>query len=152
MPSDSIREALIALGIALALISIPVIAWSSLAIASVDRSEEVYDEFIELNWGVNPYPLEDEFDRERSFLSAIRVAGIIGAITGLVLLAYAYFMRDVSGYADTIVCRSDVQSDGARHYCEFCGGPTQSGSVRCDGCGRVLTPEQEQPETLGDSS
>ena len=55
------REVLVAVGIGLALNSIPVMICASFAIASVDRSEATFNEAAEWSWGLDSY-LDGEFD------------------------------------------------------------------------------------------
>lgn len=126
---------MIAVGIGLALSSIGVIIWSSFAIANVDRSEDTYNEFIDLSWGFEP-SLQDEFDRERNFFSLIRVAGVVGLFFGAVLAFYGNSLRERSTVADSVVFVERPGSDGTMQYCEFCGHYLDSETIRCQGCGR----------------
>lgn len=125
---------MIAVGIGLALSSIPVVVWATFAIANVDRSEDAYDEVIEWSWGFEP-SLEDEFDRERSFFSLIRVAGLVALVLGAVLAFYGYLLREPSACEESVVVERS-STDGTPQYCESCGHFLGSESAWCQSCGR----------------
>lgn len=118
-----------------ALSSVTVIAWTSFAIRSVDRSQDALDEIGYWTWGTDPF-IDDHLDRERDFLSVVRIIGFIGLIFGVILALYGYSMRERSVCADSIVVAGSSVSDGTVRYCEFCGQALDLGSVWCKGCGR----------------
>jgi hypothetical protein len=118
-----------------ALSSITVIAWTSFAIRGVDRSQDALDEIDYWTWDPDPF-IDDHLDRERDFLSVVRIIGFIGLMFGVILTLYGYSMRERAVCTDSFVAAGPAVNDGTVRYCEFCGQTLALGSVWCKGCGR----------------
>ena len=134
-----IREVLIALGLAIMLGAGSVVLWSSFQIRNLERAQDIGDE-----WGLwYPYDdiLDDEFERQRDFYSAVRILGAIGLMVGLIMVLYGFLLMKKKPEPVAVVAQAPSTVVGATNFCEFCGRQISPGAARCPGCGRALLHE-----------
>ena len=131
----SMREVFVALGLALILSSLGLIAWGALGLRSVDRFEDFQEENFP-DWWYHDDITDPAIDRIRAFYIAALVGGLFLLALGAVLAVRG--LRMVKGEAPDHALVIPTAPSGERSFCDYCGGTIDPSTVRCPACGRVL--------------
>ena len=145
--------AVIIIGFVVMLTGALVALWASFQISSLERAQNFLDEMDdEWNDWLNPYPglLGEEFERERSYYSNIRIVGVVTLIAGVVVVVVGAILLRKEPAPAAYAPMAPATITGAVNYCEYCGRHLSPGAVMCPGCGRTFPrkrhevgPEQE---------
>ncbi len=131
------RDAVIAVGIAMMLGAGIVVLWSSLELRNLERAHDFVDDWDE--W----YPfngledlVDDQYEKQHDYYTSVRIVGVVGLISGAIITLYGFLaMKEVprlsSAYPPTM-----QTTPGTTSYCEYCGRRIGPGAVWCPGCGR----------------
>jgi hypothetical protein len=134
-----LKEAFVAVGIALILTSAGVILWSLVGLRSVDRAEDIEEQWrTDIGWW-GETGIDSSFDRVRGFYSVVLAGGLAVLVGGAALALHGW--RSVREESPSFEIVMPQTSSGAKNYCAYCGGFVSPATVRCPTCGRMLSDD-----------